>query len=747
MTVASTYAPPHYAGDGTTRAFAFPFPFFAPGDLVVTLWDVSALAWVANVTLNGGGTYGYTITATADPATGMYPSATITFTTAPIGGAIVGIQRAQDGTQTASLANGGPFPAKTVEAALDRVTLLAQQAIAAGANTLRVPAGDAPLAPFGGGASRAMMLVGFAADGSAALYPVASTSASDASTSVVTSTGGTTPRALSSRFTRNPEDFGARGDGSTDDTTAINAAIAGGGLVVFQDKTYIVSGELVAPANTYILGLGRATIKLKDHCGTIPTELLGNPTAGISNVVVENITFDGNWTNNIDHGTPDGAGNQSNAWTGSLAALVNFYEVTNLSIRNCQFINSWGSGIWITNCYNTEVVGNKARNCRLTAFAIRDYTVSTTVLPYYTRVLNNFVDTTDVGIQVIFGPYGGAISGNTPTNCRNANCFPSFAYSGTYPNIWPSTGGFKAYGIGGYVSAAQIGDGSGIEFTGGAGYGGNSDSSWAVTGNVAINNAVGIRGEEATQYISISGNTCSNNDFYGIEIYVGLFTAIGTNECNGNGIAGIIIQKQSGFATIPAEFAVSGNTLIGNGLYGLQLVAVAGAAVTGNTISGNNTTANANGGAIGLFDLDGHYCIDSTIVGNRLANYYGGDNYGIYSSSASNAGNIVVANRMTSFNTAQSNLSITANQVSLNLGWATAARGSATIASGTSSIVVAFTLPATPASGQISVTPTANPGAGLSWWIDTIGASAFTIHTSSNVAANTSFNWSIAEVA
>jgi hypothetical protein len=101
---------------------------------------------------------------------------------------------------------------------------------------------------------------------------------------------------------------------------------------------------------------------------------------------------------------------------------------------------------------------------------------------------------------------------------------------------------------------------------------------------------------------------------------------------------------------------------------------------------------------------------------------------------------------MTAFNTAQSNLSVTANKVSDNYGWETSAKGSATIASGTAAIVVSFTLPAAPTSGQISITPTANPGAGLSWWIDTIGASSFTIRTSSNVAANTSFNWSIAEV-
>lgn len=71
---------------------------------------------------------------------------------------------------------------------------------------------------------------------------------------LVTAEGSTTARSLASRFsdTLNVKDFGAAGDGVTDDTAAINAAIcagaaAGGATIHFPVGTYLVTGQLTVP--------------------------------------------------------------------------------------------------------------------------------------------------------------------------------------------------------------------------------------------------------------------------------------------------------------------------------------------------------------------------------------------------------------------------------------------------------------------------------------------------------------------
>lgn len=58
--------------------------------------------------------------------------------------------------------------------------------------------------------------------------------------------------------------FGVKADGATDDTAAINAALAGvgvnGGQVIMPSGTMIVSGILYMPSNVYLVGQGPSTV-------------------------------------------------------------------------------------------------------------------------------------------------------------------------------------------------------------------------------------------------------------------------------------------------------------------------------------------------------------------------------------------------------------------------------------------------------------------------------------------------------
>jgi hypothetical protein len=82
----------------------------------------------------------------------------------------------------------------------------------------------------------------------------------------VTATSSTTARTLAARFAEvfNVKDYGATGDGSTNDTTAIQAAAtacrtAGGGILFFPAGNYLVTLNIKVGSNTTVRGVGTAS--------------------------------------------------------------------------------------------------------------------------------------------------------------------------------------------------------------------------------------------------------------------------------------------------------------------------------------------------------------------------------------------------------------------------------------------------------------------------------------------------------
>lgn len=148
MSVDNTNNRGQYTGNGTTTIFAVAssgvaIPFFATSDLVVTLFDTTAGALVSPApVLGGGATYDYTVAGTVAPDSGEYLTANVTFNTAPLGNHRVTIQRAVPATQDVALQDNSKFPAAVITAALDRLTILVQQALAAAGQSLQFPASD-----------------------------------------------------------------------------------------------------------------------------------------------------------------------------------------------------------------------------------------------------------------------------------------------------------------------------------------------------------------------------------------------------------------------------------------------------------------------------------------------------------------------------------------------------------------------------------------------------------------------------
>lgn len=110
MTVATESNRLSYNGNGATTAFPVTYPFLESSDLKVYV-DGSLKTITTDYTISGG-----------NGLTG-----TVTFVSAPAGGADIVILRDPDLTQTTDLRNQGAFFAEVHEQAFDKLTMIAQR--------------------------------------------------------------------------------------------------------------------------------------------------------------------------------------------------------------------------------------------------------------------------------------------------------------------------------------------------------------------------------------------------------------------------------------------------------------------------------------------------------------------------------------------------------------------------------------------------------------------------------------------
>lgn len=134
-----------------------------------------------------------------------------------------------------------------------------------------------------------------------------------------------------------PQNYGAKADGVTDDTAAIQAAFdacheAGGGTVYLPCGTYLLSDAVKFYSNMHIVGDGAVLLQKDGNVGKSGTKycnLMRNYNEGIGgyenteNVVIEGITFDGG-TQEI-----------------SPTTILCFCHSRNITIRNCMFTNGY----------------------------------------------------------------------------------------------------------------------------------------------------------------------------------------------------------------------------------------------------------------------------------------------------------------------------------------------------------------------------------------------------------------------
>ena len=172
-----------------------------------------------------------------------------------------------------------------------------------------------------------------------------------------------------------PEDFGAVGDGVTDDTTAINNALAYSNVLNLKKKTYLVSANpdstiAIMAYNKTIIGNG-ATIKIAPVADEYYRIIDAKGTTSISNLTIigerdKHIGTSGEWGMGIHLSNCDYAHIENvtikNCWgdgiyLGSENNDTGENGCANVTIVNCLIDNNRRNGISVINCNNFVIDG------------------------------------------------------------------------------------------------------------------------------------------------------------------------------------------------------------------------------------------------------------------------------------------------------------------------------------------------------------------------------------------------------
>ena len=276
----------------------------------------------------------------------------------------------------------------------------------------------------------------------------------------------------------NVKQFGALGNGSTDDTASLQAALtaaSGGGSVFIPSGTYIISADLLVPSNCLIIGAGRSSI-LKAAAGTNANVL--NLTS-VSHVTISDIVIDGNKANVAVLGI------QYTHLSGIFLTLSDDITITRCYIHDCAVSGIMANG----GCSNLMITQNRLVACYDNQIYIR----AKDIAPY--------------------------------TICTNVTVSGNVCTGGSFSGV---------QGLGStYITFANnVCTGNGPTMAQGDGVGSEGCSHITIASNVCANNGiqgVNVRGTTETggnqisSYVTVTGNECSgqtstNGDAGGISI-------------------------------------------------------------------------------------------------------------------------------------------------------------------------------------------------------------------------------------
>jgi parallel beta-helix repeat protein len=477
---------------------------------------------------------------------------------------------------------------------------------------------------------------------------------------------------LNTSSTVNVETFGAVGDGVTDDTVAIQAALdlahtSGGGLIQFTPgKTYAVTNFLVVYDYTTIYAYG-ATIKSVGNTGILRNFLSTETFSG----------YGGHSHIQVLGGTWDG--NAFNGTNGSVTAETNvmgFIHCEDITVRDARIMNvSSAHGIEFN---STD--GGRALNCLFlgyrdnTSDASRTFSEAIQIdlalsgsaaigLFDNTPSKNILVDGCKVGASTRCGSFGRGVGSHKAANGVYYygiqivnNRFDDVAHQGVYGFAWrrvviannivfnsglsgiqlsrpdPVAEGYSANGKNVSITGNTIdsaGDDSGIRVYGATG------ATWdqvAITGNSVLGLSTDTSNGIHVEFCSrptVTGNTINGTASTGIVVFDCSAANVSANTIRNTGSNGVNVSRSNGTN-------VNGNSIDTNTTnHGVFI------ADTANFLVQNNYVTNVNAACIRLSDG----ATKGLVANNRIIK--GTSVNGITVSPNSASGNTVANNDLT----------------------------------------------------------------------------------------------------
>jgi parallel beta-helix repeat protein len=430
----------------------------------------------------------------------------------------------------------------------------------------------------------------------------------------ITKVKGSTWDGSQNGFYYNVIDFGAKGDGTHDDTSAIQDALdaastAGGGTIFIPKGTYLINpqpelymwltnsssrknyGCLAIDSNCTLVGEGvssvfklgstLADLGVSDGRGYYSTthmvinkNALGLPRTIVNkNIHVKNLTFDGNLINESGEG-------------------VTLCGVSQFSITGCTFKNTFYECTYMVFCRQGLWANNEVFNCGLpvssplndgggpmidtsTGITIRDshmvdigFYAVLAIDSYHCTIENNTVSRENYA-------YGAGYQAIRVTGCSQTKISGNKVYEAGFNGIWLHNSRDcilsenTVVKCGHYALAGSQLHGIQIDSDPN-----RSNGRHIITGNVCLlNKGAGIAildailWDDITQYNTgsiCSNNSCSLNYRDGIAVY-GYLHTISNNKIESNGLAetsGVVGDGYSGLALNGAKYCqVFGNTI------------------------------------------------------------------------------------------------------------------------------------------------------------------------------------------
>ncbi len=237
-----------YNADGAQNTYTYNFPIFASEDLSVYIDGAKQAS-------------GYTIQGAGDTSGGS-----VTFDQPPPSGAIITLSRELAIKRTSDYIEGGDFSAASINSELDYIIASLQQIDRANNTMLRYSDHETPAnVQLPSKALRAGKALGFDGNGN----PIAvSLEGSMAQPSYTAQGTGAQTRTVYDKFSdmASAKDYGAKGDGLTDDTNAIINALSASDAVFLPEGEYLISSTITLTAGKSLYGAGASsTIKANSH--------------------------------------------------------------------------------------------------------------------------------------------------------------------------------------------------------------------------------------------------------------------------------------------------------------------------------------------------------------------------------------------------------------------------------------------------------------------------------------------------